>query len=1727
MALFDYVAPGADTTEVQGGGIGFGDAIGASVAGAVHSGLSSIYNTGAEVINSLGGNVEKLNTYNALDNLDHNWALYYKENKNAIDTAGFIGTSLIPGMLGIKALNMVRAGEGMGATGRALGFFQSKQASNLSAALRELGTEGGSVFTQINANKIAAMGWGAADQVLQGAAFETAVALTMKQSPLLADDSWWDIGKSAMVGAAFGGVIGGGIDALILNKTLKDAVKTLNVKEADYRHIAGLQNTSLVEGDKAMAIVDSLLTLPKQIATSDKSMEVAIHAGRPDLITGWNPATKKVNVDIEKVVQATLTGTEKKAYTQFQLAARELSSDSTAVTPLLDNLLTDLKSLRDGDVTPEVARERMGDKLFGLRKVEAATVDPKYQPGDLFYFRKSIGPDELAKIKTVEDWQNAFISHSPLDNNAYKDPYVFLGTLEQRQQAFATAGRIGKEGDDGFPTLTAAWKAGRDVAFLEDGTVRVNDSSKFWRRVDNPVYSSKQFYNTRTGSFGDTPILTAADRAAPNTELVVTRAGVEIPAAKGPSKFIRMSEVLDEKGDIEYFTARHAWASKLSIDDLPRSIRSDDFSLLDRLSTLQGTHLADINIVRADGSIIENAANISISDLVRSSKLSEAQRLFAEAGEKADFREIAYRLNAEAPWLEEAIAARFRAAMNGKYEEAGRTIDQSKGLSVPLENYLSRQNVLLEFDRPQQFRELDAVTPQMPFREKRDLILDSVANSGGQFVTGELAWAYRVQAAIKVNKNASAGVLGAEDYARFPDLAQNASKLADSTGVGASTFGAANANYGETLKLAVQEAGKQTHLIIQKHTNAAMEQIGNVALRLKQDRKAAAEVGLVTNMLRATDEKYVWEALPTAIPLPSQGPVQPSRMMLKELKGLTGEKLQEALETLRADGRRAYIEVQSPIASEFLRTHTIMNGSRVEKRTLLMNAKGTTSNYDGEVVYVPPIDTTNMQHFAYVRPIEGRAFSTSEVAMVFGRDAAELQKRIAQVDANEFRVITKKETEDFFKAKDLYDFNLTINEPRINTELRRKGVLNNFFPEVRAENVAEDYIRWHQNQTARLVRDAVETNYAQQVTELRALGERYTEVATSKFAGTTKKSSTEVVNPFDDYVKTMLDVSKRSEYTLLHQMNEFVDAMGTRAYRGLQAAFGNAEKGLIKWEEVNAVANKLGIKGPYNNQEEYFLSNVPRDRNLIREGITKANMLLANTVLRLDFFNSVVNTVSTPLMLGTELSSIRSALRKEPELLGKLGEALSVAVPDGSGVRVPSALKLQAAAVQNFFGDRGKELIARYKANGDIKDVLSQYHSMLDNLALRADYKAFSGGVEKAFEVGAKLTGNNWAEEFTRFVSADVMRQLTEPAVQAGKLSLKEQNAFIGVFTNRVQGNYISSQRPIVFQGVLGSAVSLFQTYSFNLMQQLLRHVANKDKRAVATMFGMQAGLFGLNGTPFFEAVNTHIIGNAAINQGHYDAYSIAPELLGKEVGDWLMYGTASAMPIVMGDKQPALYTRGDINPRHMTILPTSISDIPMISASVKVVKNIVDTGSKLSKGGEVVPTLLQGLEHNGINRPLAGFAQVLAGQSTTSKGSLISASSDLDLITTAARIGGSRPMDEAVALNNNYRIAAYRAADRDRREHLGEVVKTKLGKNQFPTDEELDGFMKDFAKAGGRVENFNAALQRWSKDANQSIVNKLKNKVNSSYGQRLSEIMGGEPLEDWTTTVSENQNPQ
>ena len=75
------------------------------VAGSVVSAADSFYNSGVTVANWFGADAELADTHAQLAALDDDTAAYYTKNKGSIDMAGFVVSSLIPGLAGVKLLN--------------------------------------------------------------------------------------------------------------------------------------------------------------------------------------------------------------------------------------------------------------------------------------------------------------------------------------------------------------------------------------------------------------------------------------------------------------------------------------------------------------------------------------------------------------------------------------------------------------------------------------------------------------------------------------------------------------------------------------------------------------------------------------------------------------------------------------------------------------------------------------------------------------------------------------------------------------------------------------------------------------------------------------------------------------------------------------------------------------------------------------------------------------------------------------------------------------------------------------------------------------------------------------------------------------------------------------------------------------------------------------------------------------------------------------------------------------------------------------------------------------------------------------------------------------------------------------------------------------------------------------------------------------------------------------
>lgn len=1649
-----------DTVNVQSGGKSFfeklGDAATAGVAGSVISGLGSIYNTGAYASNKLfGTSIDEIDTGKVLGQIDSNWQQYYEDNKSVIDTVGFIGGSFVPGALAVKALNLARTGQGVGTVGRALGFTINRQQSYLEAGLQQIAQEGTSVFSTINKNKTLGMLYGAADTVLQTAVFETAAALTMARSPVLADESWadisWDITKSALVGGGIG-VIGGAVKALWTNKIFRDTGKLVDSKARIYDTLSNLDNSNLSFGDKAFSIIDEAFKLPDAVFDADRKLQFHYRL---------NGKNTEVLLDTGALLDRKLSDTVRKAEEQFKAKlTNAIAADTSVGEPFSAAMFDIIQQGKAAKAPISEIRQKLLDYLGNLKQITSvANVETQF----LDPVRYLVPGATLTRAGTGTSTLFSTARTSSRDIG-----YRIVGD--------ESAAKFGILGVDGVGvTLRDAWERGFDVVINgAGGKVHVNPASAIFRRTEASEDVIRTTFNTRTKQVVDEPIVTLADMATTKSPLNINETGV----SAGNYTFQFSSGNHHPTLDSVYNTARNVWASQVT-NLAGQTISSRDFALLDRI-VLGDVKKFEGTLVKAEDGVLQDMSALgNFREYVLQQKvaaLQDAQR--AAGAEAVDTRQLAYMLNTEQSWVEDAIGKQ----LNVKKLDTDAAFRRA-------EDYKARENIVLIYDKP------PIADPSIP-----------------DFPDGYVDYQSRVKLAQQAHETASSAVLG-EFGERFMDIKPDQlGKRYDATGSGASGFGASNANYDDPARLWAQDSGRAVHLTIQDFVNRSLETIRSSANKITTT--GNKELGAVVTKVRNSQESLtLWNGRLVDLASRQKMAAMEEKLLDPALDAAKRAKLQKQVDEVTFKVNQEL----NPETYEFLTAYHNTHKDWLGKTRILAASQGRTLDWNPEALYVPPIDTKKVPYFAFVRATEGRIASSSEVAMITAKTPDELQTLAAAVrrDHPDLQVIFKADTEDYFRARGDYDYSSGLNAPSIDPMLRKQGKLADFLPVLEPKAVIEDFVNYISKRDSQLVRNTVQVKYAQTFTELQFLSRQYTKLENSKFQYLGRQETKKVTDPFGDYMRTALDISKRAEFTLWHNLNEFVDAVGTRAYGLVEESWRQARMGKEDWIDANKQLEKMGLRGAFSSQENYLQAQTGADKNLIKIGVAKANMLLANVALRLDTANALVNVISTPVLLGAEVQSIRSSLAKSPELLAQFNGQLTESIP-GMAQRIPSTMRLVYNAVKNYWGPDKAALLERYeKTIGSIRNDNSKFHDMIQDLALTPNLspKEWTKKVDKAVEIGATWTGNNLAEQFTRFVASDVMRQITHPVVVAGKMTEKEQNAMIAVFVNRTQGNYISSQRPIAFQGTLGAAVGLFQTYMFNMFQQVFRHIENRDAKSIAVAGALQSTIFGLNGLPMFDAINTHVIGMANINEGHRDVYS-SLAAVNKEAADTALYGLASAFPFVT-DKAPALYTRGDLNPRHVSILPTSFDQIPAIEATSRIARAVWGIGNSVANGSTLGDAMLHGLEHNGVSRPLAGLVQALSGRTTQADGSIISAHNDLLSIGNAARIIGAKPMDESVAMNHRFRLVAYQAADKERIEKLGSVVKEKIRAGTLD-EEDIHDFAGRYAAAGGRVQSYSAALQRWTRAANESEVNTIMRAQGTWRGQRMLEVMGADPLPDY-----------
>jgi hypothetical protein len=795
--------------------------------------------------------------------------------------------------------------------------------------------------------------------------------------------------------------------------------------------------------------------------------------------------------------------------------------------------------------------------------------------------------------------------------------------------------------------------------------------------------------------------------------------------------------------------------------------------------------------------------------------------------------------------------------------------------------------------------------------------------------------------------------------------------------------------------------------------------------------------------------------------------------------------------------------------------HMLTTGKRTQAMRDVRAQYGKTDNKSPEIFRPIRPDLRNYPHFAFV--VDPRVTEAGHKTMIHAASEKELAALIDKVPAD-YRVVTKSDTEEFFKARGEYEFSRTLNENYINSDLTNAGVFSNFFPKSDPQKIIDDILQQNFRESDTLVVETVRLRNEAAFNSLEDMGKQYSKIATSRFASRSELIEKTSNNPFFNDIKTALDITKINEHPLIYGFNKLLDDGVSKAVGAIRDTFSRV-KSPAELELVNADLDKYGMKPAYYDAALQALANHTAPRGELTKFVRRANALLSQVTLGLDPLNALNNAIGSTILRATEFKFVADAIKAgDTALAGDLALLTKVKTPGAPGeVIAPS--KFIAKAISNFWSDDGS-LLAKYKEMGLIKSRAEQLKLLVDDFTLKGTEtvselnERMTGAfakTKKLAEFGEKATGNELVEEMNRFVSANLMDMTTDLAIKRGLMDDATARTYIRTFVNRVEGNIIASQRPLIFQGPIGQAVSLFQSYQFNLLQQLFRYVGEGKGKDLAMLAGLQSTLYGVQSMPAFQFMNVHIIGQASGNKEHRDTYDAVYGVAGRTAGDWILYGIPSNI------LQTNIYSRGDINPRHLTILPTTLQEIPLVQGWGKFFGSIYETSKRIAGGGAVWESVLQGAEHNGISRPLAGFAQTLQAlgpegmaYSTSSKGTILY-QNDLMSFATLTRMAGGRPLDEAVVNDAMFRVKAYEAARRKDMAGLAETIKGTLIQGNQPTEEQIASFAQKYAESGGKQKGFNKYMMDLYRSANTSQAEQIQGSLSNPFSYKVQLLMGGE----------------
>lgn len=1704
-------------------------------------------------------------------------AAFYAGNKDIIDVGGFVASSFVPGMAGIKGLNAGQEAIRASMAGKqvhpfykvALGVAAPRTEAALASVKSTSAIENTSTIFRADALKAIAVN--AQQQVLEAAAFELAVVGTMAQGEVLGELSTKELVSNmttgVLLGAGFGtlfstvkvwGMSKAGIveNAATWNKYSQmqapsDALPTSS-KAALHIHMAGEVPTVVKGSDEFKISSDPEANQRFESVMESNSVKLA-DAHRTAAL-GYLTDLTKGDATTAKMLLDRYSAGDKDQMVNTLLGLQEVIPVGQVgkVERSLNKKLAQIKvSLESKPITEKIVyADLVGNKTFSEapKYVSLQDVDPKRLSikGDTVY----VGKDSY-KVTPRLDHNIEFDSLAIREHEARA-----LWMHGKNNKFFTKADSIHADDVSAMDAVVTRLRSGKlKTTEFKDGVLKVRDSKgrtteyNLARDLEELVttHVTNKIMLARSTLWGGTKGSRKISGMLESTKADTLRELTGIPfkvvddTVSNGAISIKKSQQGKVAGDITL--SKQSLASRSLAQNVQTLLHeyghSRDFTsrgAIDKVISEAGMAEAKKLSKQARPEMWDELINKNVPAAVRKDRkvyLESDRELMADARLMLSVLPESERL--KYPALMNEIGHSLAYASDKLSRLLGHGVDQapsvealSRAINVS-EDFLAggASDTGLAFYRESRLAKLndpELSNPfELPFYSK--LTYDS---STIKVDANEIRGAAKLAASVKIYQEESQAiadsVIGAHWAKILPDnngeFLDAVARNLDSIGTSASALTASNRDYG--------------------HVGSFTKMIGAGTTKMREEAVIRTEKAFESEVHQMISDKNLalgWSALNAKVRSTAGNFVYDAEAQAIKLKG-----------SKEGDGSPVFLlkdfvadETKVDKLAGIVTKHIEVNGARLEdsaKLALSRNGSASRATELTDVFYPIGVDRNAKPYFSYVfdnRLGKGRQHSH----MLYASTPDELRKlETAILNDPDLGGVVKIKSQDAIKNhyESIGEFQLSkaVTNKEFSSELQRKGLDAPYFVESDPAAIASSLLNFHANGAKGNIRSAIELKYSSVFNTLDKAARQHSEQARSTaskgFLSKTRfardASGDPLKDPYSTYAAEMLGESNMDQYAWWKKANESIDNLFDSVHDEVFSGWNTIKVGEKELLDANKQLKAAGYENAFVTPLTMELTNKKVSKHLATKFVASLNSALGFFVLRTDPMNAVNNMIGHNVLYNAELRDLLGLIKSKSPDAGILNK-LYLDLPGEGGAKVLSHGKIMQEAIGDFW--RRDDLRKLYTDIGYNLDISSQIKQLMGEAAI--------GTIENDATIGAKLsklndriksgalklekaTLNRFSEEMTNFVSARTAHIIVDAAVEAGVMSEKSKYAYINTFVNRVRGTYIASQRPAMFQGPIGMSMGLFQTYQLNLMQQLFRYASSGRGNSSLYMMGLQGSIYGLNGLPLYSAINTKVVGDLEGNPEHRDITGSAYSALGVKGGDWLMYGMAANALTLFGsdDLGTNVYTRGDLNPRQITIVPVNPMDAPWFAGWTKFMSNLYTSGTKLVNGADMYSTIARGLEHNGVSRPLSGLGRALQGlatednqaYSTTKSGNLL-ASYDLVSVATGVGIAGGRTLTEARSLDALYRKKAYDADKKGDMKFLREVIKTHAAGNTSLTEEEYTYFLDRYVAKGGDITRFRGFLMQVFKDANESSIKVAKGVNNSNYGRDMQAIMGGE----------------